>query len=75
MTFHPRSVVEFGLFFTKVSDSLLSGASLETSSELIRAQLLASAVAVRIEDRGSTGQGTVTIAGAGIADAETEGRD
>lgn len=75
MTFHPRSVVEFGLFFTKVSDSLLSGASLETSSELIRAQLSACAVAVRIEDRFSTGQGLVTIVGGATADIETEGHD
>ncbi len=62
MTFHPRSVVEFGLFFNRVSDSLLSGAPLEQSAELIRVQLSALAVAVRIEDRLSPGHGGVVLA-------------
>ena len=75
MTFHPRSVVEFGLFFTKVSDSLLSGAPLETSSELIRTQLAACSVAVRIEDRMSTGSGVVTIVGDLTDDAGAISRD
>lgn len=72
MTFHPRSVVEFGLFFTKVSDSLLSGAPLETSSELIRTQLAACAVAVRIEDRMSTGHGLLTIVGDDVLEEEDD---
>ena len=75
MTFHPRSVVEFGLFFTKVSDSLLSGAPLETSSELIRTQLAACAVAVRTEDRLSTGSGMVTIVGEVTADGDPDGHE
>ncbi|GAB5505888.1 MAG: hypothetical protein Rhirs2KO_10510 [Rhizobiaceae bacterium] len=75
MTFHPRSVVEFGLFFTKVSDSLLSGAPLETSSELIRTQLAACAVAVRTEDRLSTGSGIVTIVGEVTADDDPDGHE
>lgn len=56
MTFHPRSVVEFGLFYNRVSDSLLSGAPLRQSAELILRQFAASAVAIRIEDRAAGGR-------------------
>ena len=56
MTFHPRSVVEFGLFYNRISDSLLSGAPLRQSAELIRRQFAASAVAIRIEDRAAGGR-------------------
>lgn len=63
MTFHPRSVVEFGLFYNRVSDSLLSGAPLRQSAELIRRQFAASAVAIRIEDRAAGGQCILVEAG------------
>lgn len=68
MTFHPRSVVEFGLFYNRVSDSLLSGAPLRQSAELIRRQFAASAVAIRIEDRAAGGQ--CILVEAGEPDAE-----
>ncbi len=45
MTFHPRSAVEFGLFLTRVSESLLSGQPLAQSLEMIRVQLGGSAAA------------------------------
>jgi DNA-binding CsgD family transcriptional regulator/PAS domain-containing protein len=72
MTFHPRSVVEFGLFFTQVSDSLLSGAPLEQSAELIRKQLSGSAAAIRIEDRFGAAHAVVVIAEDGAGDYETD---
>jgi len=61
MTFHSRSVVEFGLFITRVSDTLLSGAPLEQSAELIRQQLSATAAAICIEGL-SSGQDLVVLA-------------
>jgi DNA-binding CsgD family transcriptional regulator len=67
MSFHPRSVVEFGLFFNRVSDSLLSGAPLAQSAELIRRQLAATAAVIRIEDRVAAGQGLLVIAEADAA--------
>lgn len=73
MTFHPRSVVEFGLFFNRVSDSLLSGAPLAQSAELIRRQLAATAAVVRIEERSATaGQGLLVVAEADAA-SDTDG--
>jgi DNA-binding CsgD family transcriptional regulator len=67
MTFHPRSAVEFGLFLTRVSESLLSGVPLSQSLEMIRAQLDGSAAALRVEDRLTPGHGPVFIAGADAA--------
>lgn len=61
MTFHSRSVVEFGLFFSRVSECLLSGAPLCQPLELIRTQLRASAAALRVEDR-AAGYNAVFIA-------------
>ncbi len=49
MTFHPRSVVEFGLFFNRVFESLLGGAPISRSADLVREQLSAAAVAIRID--------------------------
>jgi|GEM_PF-1916140 len=49
MTFHPRSVVEFGLFFNNVFESLLAGAPISRSAELIGEHLSADAVAIRID--------------------------
>lgn len=51
MTFHSRSVVEFGLFFSQISESLLSGKPLGQSAALIRRHLDARAVAIQVEDR------------------------
>lgn len=68
MTFHPRSVVEFGLFFARVSDSLLSGAPLEQSAELIRRQLAGSAAAIRIEDRALPGHSIAVVVEEGARD-------
>lgn len=68
MTFHPRSVVEFGLFFTRVSDSLLSGAPLQHSAELIRTQMAACAVAIRIEDRTGPGLAMLVVAEEGAGE-------
>lgn len=62
MTFHSRSVVEFGLFITRVSDTLLSGAPLEQAAELIRQQLCGTAAAICIEDRLSSSQDLVVLA-------------
>ena len=61
MTFHSRSVVEFGQFVTGIADSLLSGEPLAVCAELIRARFGVAAVAVRVEDRQSGGQGLVTL--------------
>lgn len=62
MTFHPRSVVEFGLFFSQVSESLLSGKPLSQSAALIRQQFSAFAVSVQVEDRLTQGCPLVVIA-------------
>jgi DNA-binding CsgD family transcriptional regulator/PAS domain-containing protein len=67
MTFHPRSAVEFGLFLTRVSESLLSGVPLSQSLEMIRVQLGGSAAALRIEDRLTPGHGPLFIAGVDTA--------
>src|SRR5690606_20281622 len=56
MTFHSRSVVEFGLFYSRISESLLSGAPLAATLELVREQLDASAAALQIDDRWASGQ-------------------
>jgi DNA-binding CsgD family transcriptional regulator/PAS domain-containing protein len=70
MTFHPRSVVEFGRFFTRLSESLESGAPLGHAVELIRQQLRGVAAALRIEDRQTPGHGPVIV-----AEAPGAGRD
>ena len=56
MTFHSRSVVEFGLFYSRISESLLSGAPLAAARELVREQLDAAAAALQIDDRWASGQ-------------------
>lgn len=56
MTFHSRSIVEFGLFLNRVSDSVFNGAPLRNSLELIREQFDAYAAVVVIEDRARTGE-------------------
>ncbi|MBE0693499.1 MAG: hypothetical protein IH590_10405, partial [Aquamicrobium sp.] len=56
MTFHSRSVVEFGLFYSRISESLLSGSPLAATLELVRMQLDATAAALQIEDRWAAGQ-------------------
>lgn len=56
MTFHSRSVVEFGLFYSRISESLLSGSPLAATLELVRMQLDATAAALQIEDRWAGGQ-------------------
>jgi len=61
VTFHSRSVVEFGLFFSQVSESLLSGKPLSQSAALIRRQFSASAVSIQVEDRLSQGCPVVVI--------------
>ena len=61
MTFHPRSVVEFGLFFSQVSESLLSGKPLSQSAALIRRQFSAFAVSIQLEDRLTQGCPLVVI--------------
>ena len=68
MTFHSRSVVEFGQFVTGIADSLLSGEPLAVCAELIRARFGVAAVAVRVEDRQSGGQGLVTLVEQGRSD-------
>lgn len=62
MTFHPRSVVQFGLFITRISDSLVSGASLRQVLELVCLQLGGTAAAIRIDDRLASGKGPVLVA-------------
>lgn len=74
MTFHPRSAVEFGLFLTRVSENLLSGAPLSQSLEMIRVQLGGSAAALRVEDRLTPGHGPVFIAGADAASCQDGSR-
>ncbi|MEO5323559.1 helix-turn-helix transcriptional regulator [Mesorhizobium sp. CC13] len=56
MTFHARSIVEFGHFLNRVSDSLLNGKPLRSSLELIREQFDAYAAVLVIEDRTRTGE-------------------
>lgn len=60
MTFHSRSVVEFGLFYSRISEMLMSGAPIKEAVELVRAQLGAVAAALQIDDRWGSGE-TVTI--------------
>ncbi len=62
MTFHSRSVVEFGLFFTRISESLTSGAPIEEAVEMIRRQLRGAAAALRIEVRQAPCHGPSIIA-------------
>ncbi|PWK73944.1 helix-turn-helix transcriptional regulator [Aminobacter sp. AP02] len=56
MTFHARSIVEFGHFLNRVSDSLMSGRPLRNSLELVREQFDAYAAVLVIEDRVRTGE-------------------
>lgn len=56
MTFHSRSIVEFGQFLNRVSDSLHNGGPLRNTLELIREQFDAYAAVVVIEDRLRTGE-------------------
>lgn len=56
MTFHSRSVVEFGRFYSRISESLLSSAPLAATLEIVREQLDASAAVLQIEDRWSGNQ-------------------
>ncbi|WP_432283492.1 LuxR C-terminal-related transcriptional regulator [Aminobacter sp. BA135] len=56
MTFHARSIVEFGHFLNRVSDSLMNGKPLRTPLELIREQFDAYAAVLVIEDRLRTGE-------------------
>ncbi len=74
MTFHSRSVVEFGLFYSRVSESLMSGAPLEKTAELVRVQLGASAVAVQIENRWSTDHAQTIVVDNGIRSGEPSRR-
>lgn len=70
MTFHSRSVVEFGHFYSRISESLLSGAPLAATLELVRDQLDASAAALLIEDRWAGGQPqTVVVEDGATAEA------
>ena len=70
MTFHSRSVVEFGLFYSRISESLLSAAPLAAPPELVRAQLGATAAALQVEDRWGSGQlQTVLVEDGAAADA------
>jgi DNA-binding CsgD family transcriptional regulator/PAS domain-containing protein len=67
MTFHPRSVVEFGLLFSRISESLLAGAPLRQPLDLIRLHMSATAVALRVEDR-AAGNSAVFLAAEGADD-------
>lgn len=56
LTFHARSIVEFGHFLNRVSESLLVGKPLRNSLELIREQFDGYATVLVIEDRLRTGE-------------------
>jgi DNA-binding CsgD family transcriptional regulator len=51
MTFQSRSVVEFGLLFSRISESLIGGGPLHQPLDLVRSHLGATAVALKVEDR------------------------
>lgn len=74
MTFHSRSVVEFGLFYSRISETLMSGAPLDSTVELVRIQLGASAAALQIENRWSTGQAQTVVVDNGIRMDEPSSR-
>lgn len=54
MTFHARSIVEFGRFLIGVSEAILNGKPLRHSLELIRQQFDAYATVLVIDDRSRT---------------------
>lgn len=56
MTFHARSIVEFGHFLNRVSEAILNGKPLRHSLELIRQQFDAYATVLVIDDRSRTAQ-------------------
>ena len=56
MTFHARSIVEFGRFLNRVSEAILNGKPLRHSLELIRQQFDAYATILVIEDRSRTAE-------------------
>lgn len=62
MTFHARSIVEFGHFLNRVSDSVLNGAPQKNSLELVREQFGAYAAVLAIEDRARTGETYYVVA-------------
>ncbi len=62
MTFHSRSLVEFGLFLSRLPDAIESEACLARAIEMIRAHLRASEAAVRICGRAGNGQEQIVIA-------------
>jgi DNA-binding CsgD family transcriptional regulator/PAS domain-containing protein len=61
MAFQSRSVVEFGLLFSRMSESLIGGGPLHQPLDLVRSHLGATAVALKVEDRAS-GNGAAFVA-------------
>lgn len=68
MTFHSRSVVEFGLFYSRISETLMSGAPIESAVEIARAQLGAVAAALQVDDRWGSGETTTILVEHGSTD-------
>lgn len=62
MTFHSRSIIAFGQFFNKISDSVLKGVPLKASLELIREQFAANAVVLAVENRNRPTDGAYIVA-------------
>ena len=67
MTFHSRSVVEFGLFYSRISETLMSGAPLERALEIARIQLAAGVAMLQVDDRWGSGESRTVLAGAAPA--------
>ena len=61
MTFHQRSLVELGEFLSRVSESVFSGAPFHQTLDLIRTQLRLAAVAVRLDDRSTSGSTSIFL--------------
>lgn len=75
MTFHSRSLVEFGLFLSRLPDAIESQASLERAVEMIRVQLGAAEAALRISGRpGNAPEQVVLATGDAAATQETSAR-
>jgi DNA-binding CsgD family transcriptional regulator len=62
LTVHPKSIVEFGQFFSQVSDNVRNGAPLQHTLELIRDQFSAYAAVIAVESGSHAGEISYVVA-------------
>ena len=72
MTYHTRSVVEFGRLLSEMTRTLVEGGSLSRIAEMIRIHLSADAVALRAQDISPGSEATIALAKGG-AEPQTDG--